>query len=132
MARKISKLSKFLVVCISIAPVVLLVLVPTTIWVMNNFYSTTKICTVQSVELVSDSSGTGGPTPTRSLYIQTSDCGKITITKMKSPQGVNDAELAEVLEESKGKKFEFVIKKFQLNFGTTTGSTGVTSLETVK
>ncbi|MFW0181310.1 hypothetical protein [Rothia sp. P5766] len=87
-----------------------------------------KLCTVSSARHIQDFNAGA---PTASVEVQTSDCGKIVITRLKCPGGVNMARLAEVLNAHQGERFEFVFKFIQLGGGSA-GSYGVRSLEPVR
>lgn len=87
-----------------------------------------KLCTVSSAQHIQDFNAGA---PTASVEVQTPDCGKIVITRLKYPDGVNMARLAEVLNAHRGERFEFVFKFIQLGGGSS-GSYGVRSLEPVK
>lgn len=87
-----------------------------------------KLCTVSSAQHIQDFNAGA---PTASVEVQTPDCGKIVITRLKYPDGVNMGQLAEVLNAHQGERFEFVFKFIQLGGGSS-GSYGVRSLEPVK
>lgn len=87
-----------------------------------------KVCTVNSAQHIQDYNAGA---PTASVEVETSDCGKIIITKMKYPYGVNMAKLTEVLNAHQGEKFEFILKYIQFDSGHP-GAYGVTSLNPVK
>ena len=88
----------------------------------------TKVCTVTSAQNIQDYNAGA---PTASVEVETSDCGKIIITKMKYPDGVNMAKLAEVLNAHQGEKFEFILKYIQFD-ADRPGAYGVSSLEPVQ
>ena len=117
---------------LSLAGVILFGLV--VVWPVGHFVNThftgTKICTVVSSELDDSSSGKGTPTPSRSLTIESSDCGPIVITSVKSPNSMNQASLNAFFNEHQGQKFEFITEYFQ--FPDSLGSFGITSTEPVK
>lgn len=87
-----------------------------------------RVCTVTSAEHIQDYNAGA---PTASVEVETSDCGKIIITKMKYPDGVNMAKLAEVLNAHQGEKFEFILKYIQFD-ADRPGAYGVSSLEPVQ
>lgn len=87
-----------------------------------------RVCTVTSAEHIQDYNAGA---PTASVEVETSDCGKIIITKMKYPDGVNMAKLAEVLNAHQGEKFEFILKYIQFD-ADHPGAYGVSSLEPVQ
>lgn len=88
----------------------------------------TRVCTIENATLVHDA---GNGAPTEYIRINTPDCGEISITRMKTPDGVNMAKLTQVLEAHRGEKFEFIGIFLQLQKGVF-GSIGVTSLEPVQ
>ncbi|MDT0190765.1 hypothetical protein [Rothia terrae] len=87
-----------------------------------------RVCTVTSAEHIQDYNAGA---PTASVEVETSDCEKIIITKMKYPDGVNMAKLAEVLNAHQGEKFEFILKYIQFD-ADRPGAYGVSSLEPVQ
>ena len=48
---------------------------------VNSHYATAKECTVQSVEMVKSGSGRKVASSKMSVYVDTSDCGTIRVTK---------------------------------------------------
>lgn len=95
----------------------------------NNTLSGKKeTCTIESAKFVNDYNAGA---PTSEVDVQTTDCGKIIVTKVKSPVGVNEAKLAEVLNQHVGERFEFVLHPLQIS-SKGLASYGVTSLDPVK
>lgn len=95
--------------------------------VNNVLVGESKTCTVDGAQNIQDYNG-GAPTST--VEVQTTDCGEIIITRMKHPEGVNMAKLAQVLEDHRGEKFEFVGTYLQLQKNVF-ASTGVNSLDPI-
>lgn len=87
-----------------------------------------KVCTVSSVEMVSEPSG--GVT-SMFLRVETEECGSLGITNMTMPEGMNKAGLAEFLEANIGKKFEFEVKGLSLG-NDARDSGGITSTTPVE
>lgn len=95
---------------------------------INDRDATYKVCTVSSVEMVSEPSG--GVT-SMFLRVETEECGSLGITNMTMPEGMNKAGLAEFLEANIGKKFEFEVKGLSLG-NDARDSGGITSTTPVE
>ena len=95
---------------------------------INNRDAAYKVCTVSSVEMVSEPSG--GVT-SMFLRVETEECGSLGITNMTMPEGMNKAGLAEFLEANIGKKFEFEVKGLSLG-NDARDSGGITSTTPVE
>lgn len=95
---------------------------------INDRDASYKVCTVSSVEMVSEPSG--GVT-SMFLRVETEECGSLGITNMTMPEGMNKAGLAEFLEANIGKKFEFEVKGLSLG-NDARDSGGITSTTPVE
>ncbi|GAA4799190.1 MULTISPECIES: hypothetical protein [Rothia] len=91
-----------------------------------------RVCTVVSAELKSNSSGgSRGPVPTTSVLVETEECGNLSVSKMNTPAGMNEAGLAEFLAANVGKKFEFNVMGLSLG-NDMRSSDGITSTTPVE
>ncbi|WP_237197843.1 hypothetical protein [Rothia nasimurium] len=105
---------------------------------LDRFFPGTQVCTVDSARLRNSSGGNGGATASRSVRIESSDCGLIVITSVRysGDEDMNEAALVEFLQEHQGEKFEFVTNYVQfpsgLWFPDSLGSQGIASTEPVK
>lgn len=96
---------------------------------MNKFVEgELKVCTVSSARHIQDFNA-GAPTAT--VEVKSADCGKIIITDVRSPENINMARLAKVLNAHQGEKFEFILQYIQLDRNSL-ASYGVRSLEPVR
>lgn len=91
-------------------------------------WSTKKVCTVKSSQVISDFSG---GTPASFLTVQTEECGTLHITNPDFSGGMNQQALNEFFKEHYGEKFEFVIDGISLG-NNSYGSAGITSTTPVK
>lgn len=98
-------------------------------WILNNMFTGTQVCTVDSAKFNSSNGGSRGPSAYRSIHVESSDCGKIVIVPTRYPEGMNDAALLEFLQAHEGEKFEFVTKFVQ--FPDALSSFGITSTTAV-
>lgn len=96
--------------------------------ILGNRWSTQKVCTVKSSQIISDSSGGA---PTSFLRIDTEECGKLSIITPDYPGNMNQQALHELFQEHYGEKFEFVVKGISLGNGVY-GSAGITSTTPVE
>ena len=79
---------------------------------VNSHYATAKECTVQSVEMVKSGSGRKVASRKMSVYVDTSDCGTIRVTK--DSDGNQDIQkIAKVIEQKDGNKLTFMIGPLQ-------------------
>lgn len=92
-----------------------------------------QVCTVDSARLRNSSGGNGGASPSRSVRIESSDCGLIVITSVRysGSEDMNEAALVEFLQANEGKRFEFITDYIQFP-GDVLGSQGISSTEPVE
>lgn len=95
---------------------------------LGDRWSTQKVCTVKSSQVISDSSGGA---PTSFLRVDTEECGKLSIINPDFPGNMNQQALHELFQEHYGEKFEFVVKGISLGNGVY-GSAGITSATPVE
>lgn len=101
-------------------------------YILDLFFPGTQICTVDSARLRNGGGGNGGPSASRSVRIESSDCGLIVITSVRysGEEDMNEAALVEFLQEHQGEKFEFVTDFVQ--FSDALGAQGIRSTEPVQ
>lgn len=95
---------------------------------LGKMWSTQKVCTVKSSQVISDSSGGA---PTSFLRVDTEECGVLGITKPEFPGNMNQQALHEIFQEHYGEKFEFVISGISLG-NNSYDSFGITSTNPVE
>lgn len=100
---------------------------------LNLLFPGSQVCTVDSARLRSSSGGNGGASASRSVRIESSDCGLIVITSVRYSGGedMNEAALVEFFQGHLGEKFEFVTDYVQYSDGVL-GSQGISSTEPVE
>lgn len=84
------------------------------------------------MRLRNSSGGNGGATASRSVRIESSDCGLIVITSVRysGDTDMNEAALVEFLQDHQGEKFEFVTDFIQ--FPDALGAQGITSTQSIE
>lgn len=88
------------------------ILVP---WV-NNMTAEPRTCTVESAEVDSSTGGSKSATKHEVVHVQTSECGEIRLYRLWGDFR-SFPELADKLNENKGKALIFQIGKMQMNSG---------------
>lgn len=122
---------KIATIVLSICSVLLFIGLGTS-YVLDLFFPGTQICTVDSARLRNSGGGNGGPSASRSVRVESSDCGLIVITSVRysGEENMNEAALVEFLQEHQGEKFEFVTDFVQ--FSDALGAQGIRSTEPVE
>lgn len=87
-------------------------------WV-NNMTAEPRTCTVESAEVDSSTGGPKSATKHESVFIHTTDCGMIYISRLHNMNVSSFEELSTKINERKGQALTFHIGKLQLSSDST-------------